>query len=103
MITKMSFQGSVNINIAKQHSHSSLYFKGADIVHEGRLLPAHSGHEVPRVGSYGPWFPSEVRLLVDYHLETKGAIYNQGTLWFISLLQDKQFHSLKYYFDLAAI
>ncbi len=76
----MSFQSSVNTNIAKKHSHSSLYFKGADTVHEGRLLPVCSGHEVSHVGGYGPRFPSEVRLVVDQYLETKSVIYNQGTL-----------------------
>lgn len=62
---------TVNINIVKQVSHSSLDFKGAHVVHKGRLLPVCPGHEVLHVGGYGPWFPREVRLVVDHHLEAK--------------------------------
>lgn len=58
-------------NIAKQDSHSSKDFKGAHIVHKDRLLPVYPGHEVFHVGGYDPWFPSEVRLVIDNHLEAK--------------------------------
>lgn len=58
----------------KQNSHSSQYFKGADIVHKGSLLPVFSCHEVSHVSGDGPRFPSEVRLVVDHNLETKSVI-----------------------------
>lgn len=62
-----------------------MYFEGAGAAYEGRLLPVCSGHKVPHVGGYGPWFPSEVRLVVDHQLDTKAC-----------QLQSE-------YFDLAAI